>query len=288
MRTLSQYLAVLTLETMRSEADALADWLRSTLATEPVQIERVDRQNVWIELYLPSAVEAMLVARAIRNRRGVLGVNVGSLAARDWRSFWKRHFHPFAAGRKLWICPSWSRKATPRGRGRVIINPGLSFGTGEHFTTRFCLEALDSLSHPRPPTSVLDVGSGSGILALAAARLGAGRVVGIDNDPQAVEQARANAVLNRFGRRVEFRVADITQGPPPGRYDVVCANLFALMLVDRAAVLLRLAKRHLVLSGIREQETDLVADAFLSAGGRETVRDGDGEWSGLVFEAGRD
>jgi ribosomal protein L11 methyltransferase len=167
----------------------------------------------------------------------------------------------------------------------VVINPGLSFGTGDHFTTRFCLEMIDSLSLPQAPASFLDVGTGSGILAIAAARLGARRVVATDNDERALEHARANAKLNGMSKRIRWVVSDITADAlPTGGFDIVCANLYGTLLAGVAPALVRAAKKRLILSGIREQETDMVSDAFIEAGARETVRDGNGEWSGLVFE----
>lgn len=275
---------VLSLQVRPRAADLLAARIRDLWMLEPVQLARPGEAEVWLEVYFPTLVEAQLASRALASSKDVLAASVRGYAPRDWRSFRKHHFKARDFGARLRVCPAWSLRPK-RGRVSVIINPGLSFGTGDHFTTRFCLEMIDSLSRPRPPASFLDVGTGSGILAIAAARLGARRVVATDNDRQALDHARANARLNRLSKRIRWVVSDITADAlPAGRFDIVSANLYGTLLAGAAPSLVRAAKRRLILSGILEQETDMVADAFLELGAREIVRDGDGEWSGLVFE----
>ena len=279
---------VLSLQVRPGAADSLAARIRSMWMVEPVQLARPGETEVWLEIYFPTFVEAQLASRSLASAKGILAASVRGYAPRDWQSFWKHHFKARDFGARLRVCPAWNRRPK-RGRVSVVINPGLSFGTGDHFTTRFCLEMIDSLSRPRPPASFLDVGTGSGILAIAAARLGTRQVVATDNDEQALEHARANATLNGLSKRIRWIVSDITADAlPAGRFDVVCANLYGTLLAGAAPALVRAAKKHLVLSGIREQETDMVADAFIEAGARETVRDGNGEWSGLVFEMTND
>jgi ribosomal protein L11 methyltransferase len=276
---------VLSLQVNPRAADSLSARIREMWMVEPVQLARPGETEVWLEVYFPTVVEAHLASRSLASAKGVLASSVRGYAPRDWRSFWKHHFKARDFGERLRVCPAWSRRPK-RGRVSVIINPGLSFGTGDHFTTRFCLEMIDSLCRPRPPATFLDVGTGSGILAIAAAHLGARRVVATDNDEQALEHARANAKLNGMSGRIRWVVSDITADAlPAGRFDIVSANLYGALLAGAAPALVRSAKKSLILSGIREQETDMVADAFIDAGARETVRDGNGEWSGLVFEA---
>jgi ribosomal protein L11 methyltransferase len=275
---------VLSLQVRPRSADSLAERIREMWMVEPVQLERPDETAAWLEVYFPTSVEAMLASLALGSNNNVLACSVRGYAPRDWRSFWKHHFKARDIGARLRVCPAWSRRRR-RGRVNVVINPGLSFGTGDHFTTRFCLEMIDSLSRPRPPASFLDVGTGSGILAIAAARLGARRVVATDNDEQALDRARANAKLNGLAKTIRWMVSDITTDALPARrFDIVSANLYATLLAGAAPSLTRAAKKHLILSGIREPETEKVADAFLELGAREIVRDGNGEWSGLVFE----
>lgn len=276
---------VLSLQVRPRAADALAERIREMWRLEPVELARPGESEVWLEVYFPTLVEAHLASRSLASAKDVLAVSVRGYAPRDWRTFWKHHFKARDFGERLRVCPAWSRRPK-RGRVNMVINPGLSFGTGDHFTTRFCLEMIDSFSRPRPPASFLDVGTGSGILAIAAAKLGARRVVATDNDQQALEHARMNARLNKLSKRIRWVVSDITADAlPKGPFDTVCANLYGALLAASAPSLVAAAKKRLILSGIREQETDMVADVFLDLGAREIVRDGNGEWSGLVFEA---
>ena len=235
---------VLSLQVRPRAADSLAARIREMWMVEPVQLERPNETAAWLEVYFATAAEAMLASLALSSNKNVLACSIRGYAPRDWRSFWQRHFKARDIGARLRVCPAWSRRRK-RGRVNVVINPGLSFGTGDHFTTRFCLEMIDSLFRPRPPASFLDVGTGSGILAIAAARLGARRIVAIDNDEQALDQARANAKLNGPAKRIRWIVSNITADAlPSGRFDIVAANLYAGLLTDAAPSLARAAKKH--------------------------------------------
>jgi ribosomal protein L11 methyltransferase len=286
-RSADPVLAVLTVETDSAHADALAAWAESRFRRPVVQLQRPHGDQVWIEAYFDRDVEALLAARLVEGRPGVRTTGTRLCQARDWQAFWRHHFHAHDVGTRLRIVPVWEaarERGTRRGRLTLLVDPGLSFGTGEHFTTRFCLEMADTLCQKSPLASALDVGTGSGILAMAAARLGVPEGLGVDHDAQALKQARANLAMNRLTRRVKLAVLDITQEAPRGRYDLVLANVYGRILVECAPTLARCATRYLVLSGIREPEVDGVADAYLALGGREIVRDGDGQWAGLVIE----
>ena len=276
---------ILTLETDSDRADALAAEIEALLQRSVIQLQRPGATSTWLEIYFEDEVQALVAQRALARRPGVRGAGLRGCAARDWQSFWRHHFHAHDVGTRLRIVPVWESKTDrARRRIRLILDPGLSFGTGEHFTTRFCLESLDRLCRKPVPASMLDVGTGSGLLALAAARLGVRRVVAYDNDPQCLIHARANLRRNGVLGRVKLGQHDLLQDPPPGRFDVVCANVYGRILMEAAPVLARCAKRYLVLSGLREHELDGVADAYQALGGREMVRDGDGQWGGLVMD----
>lgn len=279
---------VLTIETAARRADALYDRLGELFGRPVVQLTRPGHDRVWLEVYFDAGEEALVARAVVAGWRDVLATQVRMTRPRDWLGFWKHHFQPRNIGGQLRICPVWARDAARvRGRRTILVDPGMSFGTGEHFTTRFCLEMVDRLCQNSAPVSMLDIGTGSGILAIAALKLGCSRAVGTDNDAVALEQAVKNARLNRVGDRLRFRVQDITVEPPRGRFDLVCANILGPLLVEVAPAIARTAKRHLVLSGIREAELDGVADAYLRQGGREVARDGDGEWGGLLMQFGR-
>ncbi|MGH2401764.1 MAG: 50S ribosomal protein L11 methyltransferase [Candidatus Limnocylindria bacterium] len=199
----------------------------------------------------------------------------------EWTDAWKEHYVAQRIGR-LVIVPSWADEPLADGEVAITLDPGMAFGTGLHPTTRGCLELLQA--EPMP-AHVLDVGCGSGILALAALRLGARRATGIDTDPLAIEATRANAERNGLGDRIEASVG--TLPPMAGeRYRLVLANLVAAVLVDIAD---RLAAHlapggTLLASGVIEPRAVEVTDAMRGAGLRIAERRDDGEWVSLRLE----
>ena len=193
-------------------------------------------------------------------------LTIEELDERVWREDWRRHFKRTPVGQRLEIVPPWCEQVAGGDRIAIVINPGLAFGTGQHETTRGCLELMEPLA--RPGVSFLDLGCGSGILAIAAAKLGAARVVAVDNDPDAIEAVRENTVLNGVKDLVEARLSD---GPPSGEtFDVAVANILAETLAQMATLLTSCVKRsgHLVLSGIESERSPLVEDAFNAEGWR--------------------
>jgi ribosomal protein L11 methyltransferase len=150
----------------------------------------------------------------------------------DWAEAWKVHFHVLRLGRRLVIKPSWRRHAREGDEVVIDLDPGMAFGTGLHPTTRLCLEALEARADQGPLGRVLDAGCGSGILSIAAVKLGATRALGVDIDPIAIEATLANARHNRVGKRVRAREGSIPTGEGP--FDCVLANLIAGLLVELA------------------------------------------------------
>jgi ribosomal protein L11 methyltransferase len=277
---------VCALETGQADAEMLAEHIRQSWDLEPVLIQKPESEHVWLEIYLETEVAAEQTAAALSEMTAVRAVTTRRCDPRDWQSFWQRHFKPHPIGRRLWITPEWI-PAPPDGERVVLqIVPGLSFGTGEHFTTRFCLEMLEELTGRETFSTLWDVGCGSGILAVAGAQLGVQEVVGTDNDPVCLQQAAENAALNGVSDQTRWQVADITV-ETAGSYQLVCANLFANLLMAVADTLWAATQRYLILSGIREVEVDAVAETFVRLGARERVRDGDGEWAGLLLERGQ-
>ena len=203
----------------------------------------------------------------------------------DWTDAWKRHYVPQRIGRIV-IVPSWIAHEAAPDDAVVVLDPGMAFGTGLHPTTRACLELLQEVSPL--PDRVLDVGCGSGILALAALRLGAESAVGWDTDPLAVGAARANAERNGVGGRLEVHHGTLPEVAPEP-FPLVVANLVAAVLVDLAR---RLAAHTgpggtLVAGGIIAARADEVVQAFASAGLTVTDTRDDGEWVALRLEAAR-
>ncbi|HEY7971146.1 MAG TPA: 50S ribosomal protein L11 methyltransferase, partial [Candidatus Limnocylindrales bacterium] len=194
---------------------------------------------------------------------------IGDLTTRvvreaDWAEAWKEHFPVLRVGRRIVIKPTWRRHRRGPDDVVVALDPGMAFGTGLHPTTRLCLSALEHVADRGLVTGarMLDVGCGSGILAIAAARLGAASVLGVDTDPIAVEATGANAARNRLTRRIAARQGSLPTGEPP--FDVVLANLIAGVLVALAGELAAELRPDgtLVASGIYVDRETEVRDAF--------------------------
>ncbi|MHB8417559.1 MAG: 50S ribosomal protein L11 methyltransferase [Myxococcales bacterium] len=222
--------------------------------------------------YYASSEEAQQALTLLAERLGVRS-EVGPIEEEPWAESWKRHFHPLRLGR-LHVVPPWEDQPTPEGCRRLVLEPGMAFGTGAHETTALCLEAIDGWLAERPQATLLDVGTGSGILAIAASLLGASRVLATDDDPVALRTAGENA--GRNGASVEMALAG---QEPPGRFDLVVANIHANTLIALAPVLReRLAPGgRLLLSGLLANQADEVAAAF-SPPLRELPRRERGGW----------
>jgi ribosomal protein L11 methyltransferase len=213
---------------------------------------------------------------------------IGELATRliheeDWAEAWKAHFPVLRVGRRLVIKPTWRRHRAAADDVVLALDPGMAFGTGLHPTTRLCLAAIDDLADRAvlDAARVLDVGCGSGILAIAAAKLGAAAVVGVDTDPIAVEATIANAGRNRPGGRIAARIGSLPTREPG--FDVVLANLIASLLITLAP-LLRDELRSggtLLASGIFVDRESEVREAFDAVGLAVTLRTAEGDWVAL-------
>jgi ribosomal protein L11 methyltransferase len=194
---------------------------------------------------------------------------------RDWERVWLEHFHPIAITPDLWICPSWCEP--PENAATILtLDPGLAFGTGTHATTRMCLEQLAAMDlHNK---LVLDFGCGSGVLAIAAVRLGAARAIACDVDPRALEATRANAIANGVDGRIETLTADDAATRIENdalQADVVVANILAEALTLLAGRLTRAMTTQgcLLLSGILRHQQGQVADAYPTLDFRVHSRD---------------
>jgi ribosomal protein L11 methyltransferase len=201
----------------------------------------------------------------------------------DWVGRFRETFRSFRAGRFL-VAPPWDAPEAPS-PDLLLVDPGRAFGTGTHETTRLCLGALEELARRRALGRTLDLGAGTALLAIAAGRLGAGPVYASDLDPEATISSCHHARLN--GVPLHVVRADGGRGFRPGSFDLVLANLMALLLVDRAAEVRSLLAPAgaLVLSGLLVEDVPYVRDAF-GACGTPALRL-DGEWVALVYEGAR-
>lgn len=214
---------------------------------------------------------------------------LNAVTAEDWSSSWKVHFKPLRVGKHLLIVPTWEDAAELPGDLVIRIDPGMAFGTGGHETTRLCLELLESVLENGPllsTPSLLDLGTGSGILAIAANLLGAGRILALDIDPDAVAVARENLALNTMSDGVECGTTPLESLTE--NFDIILANILAEELVRLAS---SLAERlnwggSLILSGILSEKEPLVRQGFAIEPLHYIRTVSDGEWVALLYVKG--
>jgi ribosomal protein L11 methyltransferase len=320
----------LTVAVRAEAAEAAADLLRRR-APAGVSIEApyraIDEEGgvaldprapVRLRAWLPTGREASAtIALARRELRGLGDSLVRPLRARtvsdaSWADAWKRYFRTLRVGRAIVIRPSWRRHRRKRGETVIELDPGMAFGTGQHATTQLCLEALEERIAPgavgrppfdaaqgrlRPGPTVLDVGSGSGILSIAAALLGAKRVDAVDIDPAAVRATKENAERNGVGRIVRARRGSLGEAWPfshaqTGRYDLVLANLSSRLAQELAEPLVaalqpfdRLRAQPggvALVSGLIDAQEAACRRALRRAGGRVLESRGREGWRLLV------
>jgi ribosomal protein L11 methyltransferase len=204
---------------------------------------------------------------------------VREVVDRDWLAEWKNSWQPAEVGEQFIIAPPWAEIADARDRIVIRIEPGMAFGTGTHETTRLCLRAIEKYF---VGSSFLDVGTGTGILAIAAAKLFPNaRVAALDTDAQAIEVARENARLNGVANNIEFRVGSVEDATTSA--DLVCANLTAEVISSTLPGLLGATCGRLVLSGILDTQLEAVRERLHECGLGDPIEIiGDSEWVALI------
>ena len=205
----------------------------------------------------------------------------------DWAEAWKAHYEPLRVGKRLMIRPQWIDTPLAPGDIEIALDPGMAFGTGSHPTTQLCLQALEDLV--RPAQSVLDLGSGSGILSIAAAKLGAGQVLALDTDSIAVDATRQNAQANGVGHKViAERGSHDCLLSSARRFDLIVVNILARIIIEMANERLGDIVRQgglAIFSGIIDTQVDEVEDALRKTGLRPYARRQLGDW--MLVEAKR-
>ncbi|MBQ9299484.1 MAG: 50S ribosomal protein L11 methyltransferase [Clostridia bacterium] len=303
-----------TISTNTMGADIVSEALLRQGAVGTQIIDRADvpdpsKPNGYWELIDPRMIEEMPEdvqvkawfenVEALRGLQNILsalpamtGMDLGSLKIssqgvqeQDWSECWKQYYKPFRAGKRLVIKPSWESWEEQPGDLIIELDPGMAFGTGTHETTAMCVEMIEK--HYQSGR-VLDVGTGSGILAIAAARLGAKQVLGVDIDPMAVRVARENVEKNGLSHVIDIREGDLVAGLG----DVKCAFAVANILADVIALLAAPLKNHLaenaifVCSGILKEREDDVRGVLEANGYRLFDRLQKGDWVALAARVG--
>jgi ribosomal protein L11 methyltransferase len=281
----------LTVDAGEEATEALTNFLWEQGAAGVVE-EAQPGEPARLRAFFPATAHSgALVARVEAYLEGLcaLGLFAGARARltpvtdTDWSAAWREHFRPLPVGHGLLVAPPWDTPAVP-GRMVLVIEPGRAFGTGHHGTTAGCLELLEALVANGVPARALDLGTGSGILAIAAARLGIAHVLACDSDPDAVAAAAANAARNGVGERVGVSLADaatLAAEPAP----LVLANLLAAAHRALAGRYARLVTPGgaLVLGGLLDGEADAVTSTLADHGfRREAARSLEG-WTSLAL-----
>jgi len=241
---------------IRAPSEAAERVLGELLELAPSGVEQVDGRG-FVEYAVYGAPGELPSLPSGSARLGGVTVEVrGEEVPDDWSERWKRFHGAVLLGGRLYVRPPWERPAVRPGVAEVVIDPGQAFGTGTHPTTRMCLELLLDLDAHR---SLADLGCGSGVIAIAAAKLGLDPVVAVDADGAAIETTLRNARANGV-RLARIERLDLRRSPPPGA-DVVVANLMRPLLL-RLAELIEAPPRALIVSGLLAEEADEVAAAF--------------------------
>lgn len=293
----------ISIRTTPEAEDAVSELLNSVLQQTVSSYMDIETQAVTVASYFSADVLKQYqtsgrtaLRDGLQKIRGC-GLKIGSgrislekIRREDWAESWKRHFKPIEIGSALLIKPGWSRKRRKKGQVVVVLDPGLSFGTGQHPTTSFCLRQIASrvsLIAQHAPLSLLDIGTGSGILAIAAAKLDYSPVDAFDFDPEAVRIARENARKNRVSGRVHITRGDVTKLAMRSakRFDLICANLISTLLIAEQRRILSHLKENgvLVLAGILKSEFETVQKAYEKAGLRLIASETEKEWRSGAF-----
>jgi ribosomal protein L11 methyltransferase len=264
----------LSFDVTAAQAEAVSDVLEA-LGAEAVTMQSAGGDSVFDQidetpglwnttvmsaLFAADADAVLLLARAGEQLcpQPLPPYRIEMIADQDWNRAWMDRFKPLRFGRRLWIVPSWLQPPDPQGVN-IILDPGMAFGTGTHPTTALCLRWLDAAN--LAGSTVIDYGCGSGILAIAAARLGAGLVHAVDIDPQCLEVSRENAERNGVDQRLRIGAAEALDCPPA---DVLLANILAGPLVQLAPRLSLLVRPGgwIVLSGLLAAQADICLAAY--------------------------
>ncbi len=246
-----------------------------------------DRTKAIIHMYIAESDNAAEAAAFISERMRACGIDFTveceTVDDADWNENWKKYFKAFEVGERLAVCPSWEVYENRENRTVLKLDPGAAFGTGSHATTSLCLEILEGLVNA--DTTVLDIGTGSGILAIAARLLGAKSAVGVDIDAQSVKTAKENAKINGVSDGTELIVGDLAE-KVSGKYDVICANIVAdvvIRLFDNVGDFMT-GQTALIVSGIIDLRAADLERAAVEKGFRIVEKRTREEWNAYILK----
>ena len=247
----------------------------------------VEETSATMQIFVPDPADAPRAAEALMAAGRIVGLELvpatGTIPDEDWKLSYRKHFKVEVVSPRLVVRPPWEAVTPAPGQKVLTLDPGIAFGTGQHPTTRACLDAIDALAAEDAGRTFLDVGCGSGILAIAAALEGFRDARGFDNDPDAVRNANENAAANGLGAL--FFEGDLSAPGVAAPADVVAANVLAPVLVRFAREVGALVNPggRLILSGILDEQYDEVRAAYAALGFTELSNRLIGEWRTGLF-----
>jgi ribosomal protein L11 methyltransferase len=271
---------------VRVDRGVAADALAELLVFSPAGVEELDGDDDTIEYVLYGEPGELPSREALQASVGAALLDVGwSEIPDDWASRWRTFHRPVRIAGRLHVRPPWCVPCADENLIEIVIEPGQAFGTGSHATTRLCLELLVALAADLEPPgrrrALLDLGCGSGVLAIAAAKLGFEPVSAVDHEQESIAATRANAAVN--GVEIECGLLDLQRDELP-RAPLIVANLLGPLLHDLAVRMIE-PPSALIASGLLREQADGVAAAFAQRHGmRERSRRHDGDWAALLLE----
>lgn len=248
------------------------------------ELLKKDKSTSVIHIYIEPDVNPAEAISFLTERFNSVGIEhkieVASTREEDWATAWKKYYHPTKVGEKLVVCPTWEEYSAKEGEVVMRLDPGMAFGTGTHDTTRLCMQILEE--HVTDTTRLLDIGTGSGILSVAAALLGAESCFGVDIDEIAVRTACENAALNNVSDKAQFVCGDLAD-KVSGTFDTICANIVADVIIRLSPDIPALLKEDgvFIASGIIAERADDVLAALDNIGFVCTDRRDSNGWVAL-------
>lgn len=246
-----------------------------------------DRDNAIIHIYISECDNALESIEFLKERFKAAAIPfvIGSVGVNDsdWNENWKKYFHPIEVGKKLAVVPSWEKYENVDNRTVLSIDPGAAFGTGTHATTSLCLNIMQD--YINEDTDMLDIGCGSGILAIASVLLGAKKAVGVDIDAQSVKTAKENAEINKIAEKTTFFEGDLAE-KVEGKYNLVCANIVADVIIKLLPDAVRFLSDDgvLIVSGIIDIRKDDVLEAVAKCGFKVIREEYKENWCAFVLK----
>lgn len=248
-----------------------------------------------IVFYIPDNMQGMEMLKAIKNginslREQTPDIDFGSLEFKsdsikeeDWETAWKKYYHPVKIGKHIVVCPCWEDCELDENDIVVKLDPGMAFGTGTHETTRLCMQFLEQ--YISSDTTMLDVGTGSGILAITALLLGTKSALGVDIDELSVKIAKENAALNGVEDKIDLVWGDLTE-KVSGTFDVICANIVADVIIRLCDTVTQFMHKDtvLIVSGIIEDRCNDVFTALDNAGLKIVDKNQENDWVSVVVK----